>query len=477
MASRAVPAPRGCLGWAWLGLAEPKVMRLEAAVAAEVAVGCGLWIVFKALGMELASKVVSGACTELREPNPRHRKSQQQTVEMFGCARGLGRFSQWTHAVVSLISRSCDIDARLLTEVDVEGKREQREMAGDDLWIGPSEQLSRSTMAQHYNLLLLLLLSLAPPSFFARNLPHADMAAGSTAGTTAYIHTELPKKKHAHSAAVQQSIAVRQSITVQQSLAVQVSKGESDGVGDSKQGGGDTRSAVQLRYSEGDSDSKQGGEDTRSAVRLWSSDGDGDSKECMAYIQKWLPDMDKGVLTPDQLKLNIDLALAMGTWAREVPWKIFLNFVLPHANLDEPRDDWRHEFVKHLAPLVSDAGVHSLAEAVHLINKHVWGIWGITFRAGQTPEIMSPSQVIEHGYASCTGTPDWKKHAGAGSTVGADLAGLNFGMPAGGASSPAKHQIPGSKMHAIYAVSYAPTENNVMYPLIWDDSFQVNSDD
>ncbi len=34
---------------------------------------------------------------------------------------------------------------------------------------------------------------------------------------------------------------------------------------------------------------------------------------------------------------------------------------------------------------------------------------------------------------------------------------------------PAQHSIAGSRMHAIYAISWADVEGTVQYPLIWDD--------
>lgn len=44
---------------------------------------------------------------------------------------------------------------------------------------------------------------------------------------------------------------------------------------------------------------------------------------------------------------------------------------------------------------------------------------------------------------------------------------------------PVKAQIPGSRMHAIYAVSYKPTANGRLYPLVWvdDSSDGVNAED
>lgn len=81
------------------------------------------------------------------------------------------------------------------------------------------------------------------------------------------------------------------------------------------------------------------------------------------------------------------------SWSRAVPWDVFLNNVLPYANLDEPRDDWRILFSQALSGLVKDA--KSSTEAAQILNRDVWSLWGIVFKADQTPEIMSPSQVSE----------------------------------------------------------------------------------
>lgn len=40
---------------------------------------------------------------------------------------------------------------------------------------------------------------------------------------------------------------------------------------------------------------------------------------------------------------------------------------------------------------------------VSLPYRDIWAIWGLRFVPDQTPEIMSVSQVLDKGYASCTG--------------------------------------------------------------------------
>lgn len=136
---------------------------------------------------------------------------------------------------------------------------------------------------------------------------------------------------------------------------------------------------------------------------------DDPSKEeeaALSFLYHNMPDTDRKKLKYDFLRLNTRQALAAradNDWAMDVPWDIFLNYVLPYANLDEPREDWRSQFYSLFSPLVTDT-TNTLDAAMEL-NYKIWTLrgWNITFKSNQTPDIMSPSQVIAAGYASCTG--------------------------------------------------------------------------
>ncbi|MEW5297948.1 MAG: hypothetical protein WDW36_001123 [Sanguina aurantia] len=200
------------------------------------------------------------------------------------------------------------------------------------------------------------------------------------------------------------------------------------------------------------------------------------------------------------------LARQAHAWSRSVPEDIFLNNVLPYANMDEPRDDWRSLFSALFAPIVAGAG--SLTGAAQLLNERIWSIWGIEFQPDHTPEIMSPSQTISAGFASCTGlsiflvdacravgiparvagTPDWQEvrngdspkerfhnHNWAEIWDGEhwSFTGAAEYNPAGFNRTwffphPATGQIPGDTLHAIYAVSFKPSDT--YFPLIWRDT-------
>lgn len=126
--------------------------------------------------------------------------------------------------------------------------------------------------------------------------------------------------------------------------------------------------------------------------------------ECLAFLREYLPAKDRNTTSEQYLKDNVDLALrarSQSVWAAAVPWDMFLNEVLPHRNLDEPVDNWRPLFYQLFKPLVVNAS--SLTEAAQILNRDIWKIWGIHFKADQAPEILSPSQTIKAGYASCSG--------------------------------------------------------------------------
>ena len=60
--------------------------------------------------------------------------------------------------------------------------------------------------------------------------------------------------------------------------------------------------------------------------------------------------------------------------------------------MDELRDNWRPLFHERFSPLVKNAT--GISEAALLLNQHIWPIWNITFKANQTPDIMSQFQVV-----------------------------------------------------------------------------------
>jgi hypothetical protein len=231
-------------------------------------------------------------------------------------------------------------------------------------------------------------------------------------------------------------------------------------------------------------------------------------KESYEFLMKYMPEHDKDL--PDMfIASNIGLALKARfatSWAREVPWDIFLNNVLPYAVLDENRDFWRPLLFTHHYPLVKDA--KSVEEAALILSRGIWKYWNVTFVSDQTPTTMSPFQTLRAHNASCTGlsillvdacrsvgiparitgTPEWNNGVGGnhdwveiwfnGAWSFMDsFDGSNFNQtwffP-----NPAKDQVPNSGNHSIYASSWATTSGNVKFPLAWAfDDHSVNGED
>ncbi|GFR45390.1 hypothetical protein Agub_g6769, partial [Astrephomene gubernaculifera] len=235
-----------------------------------------------------------------------------------------------------------------------------------------------------------------------------------------------------------------------------------------------------------------------------ASDPSEDERSSLSFLYKYMPASDRKMLSYSFLLNQTRLALkarADNDWAREVPWDVFQNYVLPYANLDEPREDWRSEFYARFAPMVS--GTTSILDAAVALNYQIWtsGGWNITFKAQQTPDIMSPSQVIEAGYASCTGLAIFLVNACRSVGIPSRVAGIAEWVGNGGNHNwvevwqggvwsftdplgfphrpwnttwffpdPVRQALPGSYPHGVYGASFKRTGRE--FPLAWRDEYE-----
>lgn len=92
------------------------------------------------------------------------------------------------------------------------------------------------------------------------------------------------------------------------------------------------------------------------------------------------------------------------SWAAQVPEDVWMDYVVPYANVNEARSNWR--------PLLFDAlslsdDQKSLSEVAVLVNERVWSALRpekpIYFKSSQTPLIFDTMSAIAFGFASCTG--------------------------------------------------------------------------
>ncbi|HEY8748063.1 MAG TPA: transglutaminase-like domain-containing protein [Tepidisphaeraceae bacterium] len=128
-------------------------------------------------------------------------------------------------------------------------------------------------------------------------------------------------------------------------------------------------------------------------------------REALAFLLVNMPDRDLMKLTGDYVMKNVELAYEARSahpWTASVPKEIFFDDVLPYANVNESREDWRTDFVKRFAPLVKDC--ETAGDAVQLLNREVFKAVNVKYHATKRLKPnQSPSESMKIGYASCSG--------------------------------------------------------------------------
>ncbi len=220
-----------------------------------------------------------------------------------------------------------------------------------------------------------------------------------------------------------------------------------------------------------------------------------DQRRALAFLVVNMPERDLESLSADFLLENVQLAeqaRKQAPWGRRVPEEIYLNDVLPYANVDEERHPWRKQLHELCWPLVKDC--KTAAEAAQRLNTTIFPKLKVRYSTERKKPHQSPKESIEQGKASCTGlaillvdacrsvgvparvvgTPLWVSLRGNHTWVeiwdgdwhftGAaepDPRGLDRGWFVPEASQAKKD----SRAHAIYAASFRKTR--VTFPLVW----------
>ena len=218
-------------------------------------------------------------------------------------------------------------------------------------------------------------------------------------------------------------------------------------------------------------------------------------KRGMEFIVAHMPDEDLKSLSADYLLNNLELAYKAwneAPWKEEIPESIFLNNILPYANINEQRDSWRTEFYGKCRRLIAAAKTPS--EAAVLLNQKLFKELNVKYSTKRNRADQGPAESISTGLASCTGlsillidacrsvaiparfvgTPLWTNKSGNHSWVEIWDDGWHFTgacEPTGneldrgwfkGRAATAQSDHP---LHAIYAVSYKRTPS--AFPMVW----------
>lgn len=218
-------------------------------------------------------------------------------------------------------------------------------------------------------------------------------------------------------------------------------------------------------------------------------------RKAMAFLIANMPPRDLRSLHADFLLSNVELAYKARKdlpWGAKLPEEIFLNDVLPYANVDEARDPWRKELYELCVPLVKEC--KTPGEAAQRLNAALFPKLKVRYSTQRKQPHQSPKETIAQGKATCTGlsillsdacrsvgvparlagTPLWADKSGNHTWVeiwddGWHFAGAAEPDPKGldrgwfvGIAAQAKKDAP---QHAIYATSFRRT--NVVFPLVW----------
>ncbi len=124
----------------------------------------------------------------------------------------------------------------------------------------------------------------------------------------------------------------------------------------------------------------------------------------MQFLVTHMPDHDLKSLSAEFLLENVRFAYQAwndSPWKDQLPPGIFLNNVLPYANINERRDRWRRDFYERFKPLVQHA--RTPAEAAAILNQQIFSLLKVRYSTERRKADQSPYESIKTGLASCTG--------------------------------------------------------------------------
>ena len=226
-------------------------------------------------------------------------------------------------------------------------------------------------------------------------------------------------------------------------------------------------------------------------------------RQAVAFLIANMPDHDLASLTGKYIQTNVELAYqarAKAPWGKSIPDEIFLNSVLPYANVNERRDDWRQDFYDRFAAMAWEC--RTTGRAVKKLNRVIFKALKVDYHATKRPKCdQSPYESTEAGYASCTGLSVILADACRAAGIPARLAGTPLWADGSGnhtwveiwdgrwryigawdvhaldrawftkkaADCAAAVAADKSKwQHRIYAASFGKTDTH--FPLAWDES-------
>ena len=235
-------------------------------------------------------------------------------------------------------------------------------------------------------------------------------------------------------------------------------------------------------------------QDNRSQLEAALDVEDEQQRASVEFLIRNMPGRDLKRLSADFLLEHVRLAHQA---REESAWKIsdelFLNNVLPYANVDETRERWRPEMCQRAKKIIE--GCKTPGEAAQQLNQKLFREVGVKYSTKRKKANQAPAESIEQGLASCTGLsillvdacrsvnvparlvgiPRWANKRGNHTWVEVwDNDNWHFtgaaeynaqGLNRAWFKNDAAKAIKSSRMNSIYAVSFKKTDTP--FPMIW----------
>lgn len=127
-------------------------------------------------------------------------------------------------------------------------------------------------------------------------------------------------------------------------------------------------------------------------------------RDSVAFLLTHMPEADAQALDAAFLLREVQQAheaRAAVPWGASLDDALFANYVLPYAQANEAREDWRTGFTARFLPLVRDC--RTPGEAAQKLNAAIFGALNVHYSTERKRADQAPSASIAQGKASCTG--------------------------------------------------------------------------
>lgn len=144
--------------------------------------------------------------------------------------------------------------------------------------------------------------------------------------------------------------------------------------------------------------------DNAPELRKALSDAPAAQREALAFLVTHMPERDLQTSKAEFLLADVALAheaRAAAPWGTAIPDDVFLDAILPYAQLDETREAWRASLRATCLPMVE--GCVRPGDAACRLNEKLFLAVNVRYSTKRQRANQSPSESMAQGLASCSG--------------------------------------------------------------------------